>query len=398
MEPTPPGNPPERWIIHVDMDAFFAAVEVLDRPELAGLPLVVGGPGHRGVVCSASYPARAFGVRSAMPVAEARRLCPGAVFLPVRHKRYGEVSRRVFALFAEFTPLVEPLSVDEAFLDVTGCGRLFGPPEEIARQIRERIRAEVGITASAGVAQVKLAAKIASDLCKPDGLLVVPAGGVAEFLAPLPMGRLWGVGPAAQKDLARLGVKTIGDIARLDPKWLEQRFGKFGESVSRHARGLDDRAVTPPSAAKSVGREETFDRDVTDLDLAEKHLLYLSGRVARRLRRHGLKGRAVTLKVKYADFTLVTRSATLDRATDDACEIRAAVLSLLPKTQVGARPVRLLGVSVSGLLLPGQADQGLLFDEEARRRKAALNLALDRIADRFGEDSVLPGALVEEEE
>ncbi|MBU2488280.1 MAG: DNA polymerase IV [Proteobacteria bacterium] len=397
MEPRSPDNQPEPWIIHVDMDAFFAAVEVLDRPELAGLPLVVGGPENRGVVCSASYPARAFGVRSAMPTAEARRLCPHAVFLPVRHKRYGEISRQVFSIFADFTPLVEPLSVDEAFLDVTGCQRLFGPPEEIARQIRARIRAEVGLTASAGVAPVKLAAKIASDLCKPDGLLKVPAGGVAEFLAPLPMGRLWGVGPAAQKELAKLGVKTIGDIARLDPEGLKRRFGKFGETMVRHARGLDDRVVHPPEAAKSVGREETFLQDVRDPAQARRHILDLSGRVARRLRRHGVKGRTVTLKVKYADFSLITRSATLDRATDDGGEINAAALSLLKKTQVGTRPVRLLGVSVSSLLTPGQASQELLFDQETRRRKASLNLALDQIADRYGEQTVLPAALVEKD-
>ncbi|MBW1989234.1 MAG: DNA polymerase IV [Deltaproteobacteria bacterium] len=387
-----------RAIVHVDMDAFFAAVEVLDDPSLAGLPLVVGGGEARGVVCSASYEARAFGVKSAQPVATARRLCPGAVFLPVRHRRYAEVSRQVFAILAEFSPLVEPVSVDEAFLDLTGCERLFGPAAKAAAQIRRRIAEEVGITASAGIAINKLCAKVASDLCKPNGLLEVPPGTEAEFLAPLPLSRLWGAGPAAQKELAKLGITTIGALARADAAWVEKRFGKWGASMHAHARGIDPRPVRPPAAARSVGKEETFDADLYELARAHNKLLSLCGRVARRLRKKQARGKTVTLKVKYADFVQITRSATLEHPTDDAGEIYRACRALLARTQVGSRPVRLLGVTVSSLHAPGMAEQKGLFDQGLSQRASRLNAAIDAIADRWGDHSILPAALVDEED
>ena len=380
-------------IIHVDMDAFYASVEVLDRPELAGRPVVVGGRSRRAVVSSASYEARRFGVRSAMPVGAALRLCPAAVVLPVRMERYVEVSRAVMGIFRRFTPLVEPLSLDEAFLDVSASRRLFGDGAEIAARIRAAIRGELGLAASAGVAPVKLVAKMASDLAKPDGLLVVPPEEVLDFLAPLPVGRMWGVGPEAEKRLLSLGARSIGDARLLSGDLLASRLGKLGSMVFDFCRGIDPRPVEPPEAAKSVGREVTYDTDITDPEEARLRILALCGRTARRLRRKFVAGRTVTLKVRYSDFVSVTRSATLPEPTDDASVIFAACLALLSRTKVGEAPVRLLGVSVSGLLPDDAPRQASLFDPDAPGRRRNLNKALDSIADRFGEDAVLPGSI-----
>lgn len=388
-------DPRPTAIIHLDMDAFYPAVEVLDAPELKGRPVVVGGSRERGVVSSASYEARAFGVHSAQPMAKAMRICPHGIFLPVRMDRYMEVSRRVFEIFRRFTPLMEPLSIDEAFLDVTGSTRLFGRPEEIARRIKETVFRETGLTVSAGVAPSKFVAKIASDMEKPDGLTVVPEDGVREFLDPLPVGRMWGVGKVTQKALAEMGIRTFRDLSRTPVEVVEERFGRSGAKMHRLSIGLDEREVRTEHDPKSMGREETFPEDITVLEVAERELLSMANRVARRLRQDSLMGSTVTLKVKYNDFKLITRSASLPAPTDDAQDIYRAVSGLLSKTAVGKRPVRLLGVSLSKLEEAGVEGRLSLFQpEEASRRKKDLNAAVDRIADRFGETVIGPGRLL----
>ncbi|RJX35429.1 MAG: DNA polymerase IV [Desulfurivibrio sp.] len=384
-----------RDIIHLDLDAFYASVEVLDNPTLKGLPVIVGGSSDRGVVSAASYESRAFGVHSALAIVIARRLCPQGIFLPVRMSRYAEVSEQVMAVFRQYTPWVEQISVDEAFLDVTGCQSLFGSAVEIAGQIRSRVRAEIGLTVSAGVAGCKLVAKIASDLNKPDGLTVVPHGREAEFLAPLPIKRLWGVGRKTQTALRLLGVQTIGDLTRFSLDFLEKKFGQHGRHMYFCARGLDERPVECSHCTKSIGNEETFDQDLTDLQQIRKELLRLATRVGERLRRHHFTGRAVTLKVKYHDFISISRSLTLTRPTNDSRELYQAALSLLPRTQAGSKPVRLVGIAVDKLQddsLPRQLD---LFGGKKTDRQE-LNRALDRINARFGAHTIKPATLTDD--
>lgn len=387
-----------RAIIHMDMDAFYASVEALDDPTLKGRPVIVGGSRTRGVVSSASYEARRYGVHSAQPMATAMRLCPHGVFLPVRMARYREVSDRIFEIFCRFTPLVEPLSIDEAFLDVTGSVGLFGPPVDIARKIKEAVRRETGLTVSAGVAPCKFVAKIASDLRKPDGLTVVPEKEVREFLAPLPIERLWGVGRVTREALALIGVRTIGDLSRIPLEVLEAKFGRQGLHLHFLSQGIDDRDVETERVPKSIGSEETFPQDLLETSVMLREILSMSMRVSRRLRREGLVGRTVTLKVKYKDFAQATRSVTLPHPTDDGREVFRCCRSLLLRTQAGTRPVRLLGVSVSQLRSREQKGQLSLFekgrDEERRRR---LSEAMDRILDKFGEDGIVPGTLLERE-
>lgn len=384
-------------IIHVDMDAFYASVEILDNSQLAGKCVIVGGHGNRGVVCAASYEARDMGVCSAQPIVRAKKLCPKGIFLPVRMKRYMDISERVFSIFSRFTPFVEPISIDEAFLDVTGSTRLFGPGERIGADIREAILKEIGITASAGVAQNKLVAKIASDLCKPDGLKKVEPQDTLSFLEPLPISRLWGVGPVALKKLELLGVTTIGEARRLSRKLLKDNFGKFGDAIYDFSRGIDPRPVEPPAAAKSVGREITFDKDVTDNETARKKLLYLSEQVAVRLRGRGVCGRTICLKVKYSDFTQVTRSATIEIPTDDTLVIFELSKKLMQKTLIGKKRVRLLGISASHLARPGVAWQPGLFDSHGdMEKRKKLHQAVDNIRDKFGSGAVSPASLVKD--
>jgi len=384
-----------RQIIHLDMDAFYAAVEVLDNPKLKGQPVIVGGTSKRGVVSAASYEARKYGVHSAQPMAAARRRCPHGVFLPVRMGRYREISDQVFGIFRRFTPLVEPISLDEAFLDVTGLTRLFGPPEAVARRIKGLIEEEVGLTASAGVASTKLAAKIASDLEKPDGLVVVAPDRDQEFLDPLPIGRLWGVGRATREALTLLGVETIGDLGRLPVESLVRKFGDHGRKLHRLARGLDEREVTPWREVKSIGAEETFLEDILQVEEAKREVLRLAVRSARRLRRHGFLGRTVTLKVKYHDFKQITRSETLARPTDHAGEVFQTACRLLEKTAAGVRPVRLLGLSLSHLTIQETEGPALLFEEGVGRRKNRnLDQALDAITDKYGEEAIMPASLL----
>jgi DNA polymerase-4 len=310
--------------------------------------------------------------------------------------RYQEVSEEIFGIFERFTPLVEPVSIDEAFLDVTGSARLFGEGREIAGRIKEMVRAETGLTVSAGVAPTKFVAKIASDLQKPDGLTVVPPEGVSAFLAPLPIGRLWGVGAATQRALEALGVRTIGDLGRIPAERLEARFGKHGVHLHQLSMGVDPRPVEVTREVKSVGREETFSEDLADGDAIRRELLALAMAAARRLRRKGVRGRTVTLKVRYADFSLITRATTLPRGVDDGGEIFRCCCGLLEKTAAGQRPVRLLGVSLSNLETAGGQRQPSLFGEDqGSQRQGRLNRALDRIQERFGEGAIRPGTLLE---
>ena len=386
---------PHRSIIHLDMDAFYASVEQLDNPDLKGKPVIVGGSSIRGVVSAASYEARKYKIHSAMPIAQALRLCPRGIFLPARMKRYSEISKKVFSIFQKYTPLVEPLSLDEAFLDVTSSGKLFGTADDIARQIRKQVFAEIGLTISAGVATSKLVAKIASDIKKPDGLTIVPAGGEAEFLASLPIKRLWGVGRKTQKSLALLGIRTIGDIAALSPELLEQKFGKHGRSLYHASLGMDERDIETERETKSVGHEFTFDSDLIETRTIQRELLQLSVMVAGRLRRKHLLGKTITLKVKYHDFKQITRSSTIDEYIADSKRIYKEVLQLQRKTEAGKKPVRLLGISVSGLQQENDSEQQFLFPEmQAGRKRKEINKALDAIQEKFGSTAILPGRLL----
>ena len=385
-----------RRIIHLDMDAFYAAVEVLDNPALRGRPVVVGGNSNRGVVCAASYEARRFGVHSALPLLTARKLCPQGVFLPVRMARYQEISRRIMDIFLRFTPLVEPLSLDEAFLDVTASQSLMGTAEEMAIQIRALVRETIGLTVSAGVGASKLVAKIASDLNKPDGLTIVPIGQEEAFLAPLPIGRLWGVGPTTRETLTLIGVKTIGDLSRLPPAILTAKFGKAGLMLHESAQGIDPRPVEPRQEAKSIGNEETFAEDLRDKKRIEQELLALCLKVGKRARSHGLVGRTVTIKVKYRDFVQVTRSLTLPEPVADDKSLYQTGRLLLAKTEITLRPIRLLGISLANLSPVGAIGQLSLFGASRTKTKdCRLYQAIDTISDRYGSGSIVPAALVE---
>lgn len=383
-----------RHIIHLDMDAFYPAVEVLDNPALRGKPVIVGGGKERGVVASASYEARKFGVHSAQPMATAMRLCPNGIYVPVRMSRYREVSQRIFRIFHRFTSLVEPLSIDEAFLDVTGSVRLFGKPVDIAQNIKETVFRETGLTVSAGVAPSKFVAKIASDMDKPDGLTVVHPDLVREFLDPLPIRKMWGVGKVTQGDLARLHVRTFRDLRQMPVEVLERKFGKQGVKMHFLSMGLDEREVVPEQDTKSIGHEDTFAADITDLDPAKKELLALAHKVARRMRKDEVTGKTVTLKVKYCDFTRITRATTLSEPTDDASEIYSAVCTLLEKTAVGRRPVRLLGISISHLSTDSDSQLSLFREDKRSPKKGRLNTALDSIQDKFGDKGIRPGTLL----
>jgi DNA polymerase-4 len=379
-------------ILHVDLDAFFAAVEQRDRPELRGKPVIVGGggPDDRGVVSTASYEARKFGVRSAMPLRTAGRLCPDGIFVPVDGTKYQAESRRVMTILRRFTSRVEQVSIDEAFLDVAGSEALFGPPEEIARRIRSAIREETGLTASVGVATSKLVAKIGSDLRKPDGLVVVPAGEEAAFLAPLPVSRLWGVGPATATALAELGVRTIGDLAALPPDALVRRFGKHGAELIDRAHGIDRDPVHEPDAVKSVGHEHTFDRDTSDPEELERTLLGLADGVAWRLRGMGRRAGTVVVKVRDSGFRTVTRQAPLPEPTDLTEPIFRTALGLARPEMRGKR-IRLLGVTGTHLDEPDQ--MGLFTTEDERRHRAMA--AADALKRKFGDRTIVRARLLD---
>lgn len=384
-----------RAIIHVDMDAFYASVEMLDNPELQGSPVVVGGTSDRSVVSAASYEARKYGIHSAMATVKARKLCPHAVFLPVRMNRYREVSSQIMHIFHAYTPLVEPISLDEAFLDVTGSTRLFGSGHAIAVEIKNRIRGETGLTASAGVATSKLVAKIASDLQKPDGLTIVEPGREREFLASLPIGKLWGAGGRTIESLALFNVETIGDLAALPGETLEANFGKHGRHLYLSANGIDERPVVPAREVKSIGHEETFSEDLTDLTVIRAELLELATRVGERLRRHNRQGQTITVKIKYFDFTTCTRSHTLPEPTSDTREIFHHSLELLQKTEAGRKPLRLAGISVSNLNTSGRRYQQNLFSTNRQKEKNwRLHVAVDEINQKFGNRTILPAKII----
>src|SRR6188508_1984226 len=379
-----------RTILHVDLDAFFAAVEQRDRPELRGKPVIVGGmPPGRGVVSAASYEARVYGVHSAMSITEAHRRCPHGVYLPVDGRRYQQASREVMAILRRFTPQVEPISIDEAFMDVTGSRPLFGEGPEIAAAIKAAVRDDVGLTASVGVATTKLVAKIASDLRKPDGLVVVPSGEEAAFLAPLPISRLWGVGEKTATVLAEYGVKTIGDLAELSPDLLVRRFGKQGASLVSRAVGLDDDPVHEGDPAKSVGHETTFDVDTSDPEIIERTLLALSDGVAGRLRSAGVRASTIAVKVRDSSFRTVTRQRTLAEPTDLTEPIYRAALDLA-RPEVRGKKIRLLGVTASGL---GEREQLSLFEADDPRRRRVVE-AEDTVRHRFGDRAITRARLV----
>jgi DNA polymerase IV len=384
------GRPPEP-ILHVDLDAFYASVAVLKDPTLQGKPVIVGGTGARGVVTSASYEARRYGVRSAMPSVRARRLCPDGIFLPPDFDAYRVHSNRFREVLLAHTPLVEPISMDEAFLDVGGAALLFGPPEAIATKIRREVVREVGITCSIGVAPTKFVAKLASDGCKPDGLLHVAAGEVASFLEPLPVGRLWGVGEKTAELLGRLAIRTVGDLGKTPMTILERLLGEAAAShLAALARGVDDRTVVPYEAPKSIGHEETFDRDLDDEQEILRELLSLSGRVAARLREDGYRSRTVTLKVRLANFTTLTRSRTRTDPTDLGADLYRIATELYRRLPGAKRRVRLLGVQAGGLVSAGAQQLALLHGE----RWNDVERTVDRIERRFGPGSTKPASLL----
>ena len=376
----------KRTILHVDLDAFYASVEVLDNPALAGRPVLVGGTGPRGVVAAASYEARRFGVHSAMPMARARRLCPQAVVLPPRFDVYQAKSTAVHAIFAACTPVIEPIALDEAFLDVTGATRLLGDGRQIGEAIRARVRAEIGLTASVGVAPNKLLAKLASDDAKPDGLLVVEPGTELAFLHPHPVGRLWGVGPATLARLERFGVETIGDLAALPEASIVDALGKaHGAQCHALAQGRDDRPVEAGRETKSIGQEETFPRDVADREALQREVRRMAERVGSRLREHHLAGRTVTVKVRFHDFRTITRSRTLPSPVDTAPAIARSAGELLDEVDISGG-VRLLGVGTSGLV-DAVARQLTLDDalpDEVAPEWDDASRAVDEVRRRFG--------------
>jgi DNA polymerase-4 len=372
------------------MDAFFASIEQLDDPALRGKPVLVGGVGGRGVVTAASYEARVFGCRSAQPMAVALRLCPHAMVVRTRFSRYREVSNRLFELLGRFTPLVEPLSIDEAFLDVTGTERLFGPAVEVAKAIRRMVRAELGVTASVGAAPNKFLAKLASDLNKPDGLTVIPADRIDEILAPLPISRIWGVGPRTAARLEGLAIRTIGDLRKFSPEFLRQRFGMEADRYLRLGRGMDERAVTPDHQAKSIGQERTFGENLMDPEDVRSELLEHCENVGVRLRRHALRAGRITVKIRDGEFTTCTRSRTLGEATDQTHVIWNTARTLFDEWAISRfKPVRLIGVSTADLTR-GDVQLGL-FDHQSSEKQRRLDQALDGINDRFGKSTMRRG-------
>ncbi|MQA07172.1 MAG: DNA polymerase IV [Pseudonocardiaceae bacterium] len=381
-------------ILHVDMDAFYASVELRKRPELRERPVVVAGGSTRGVVLSANYPAREFGVRSAMPAARAKRLCPRAVFLPPNFPEYREASEAVKAIFAEITPLVEPLSLDEAFLDVGGAlRRLRSTSGAIARQIRGRVTEELELTCSVGVAPTKFLAKLGSGLAKPDGVIVVPRGQELRFLHPLPVTALWGVGKRTAEQLRELGLETIADVAATPLRRLRRSLGTAtAEALYALANGQDERAVVPDAAEKSIGAEETFETDHHDRELLKRELLRLSERTAASLRSREMHGRTVSIKVRYADFTTITRARTLSVATNLAREVYATASALLDE-QVPPGAVRLIGVRVEQLTSEADFAEQLTLGAPDRGWREAEHAA-DEARARFGTAAIRPATLL----
>ena len=389
---TAPVDDSTATILHVDMDAFFAAVELLDHPEVRGRPAIVAHDSARSVVTSATYEARAYGVRSAMPVSQALRLCPGVTILEPHMQKYREYSSRVMTIFSEVTPLVEPLSIDEAFLDVSGARRLLGSPAQIAMLIRQRVRNETGLTCSVGAASTKFVAKLASGRAKPDGLLVIPASDTLSYLRPLPVGALWGVGASTQEALSRLGLRTVGDVADTPLRVLTKALGEAsGSKLHDLASGIDQREVTPVAREKSVGHEVTFEFDISEGDRLRRELLRMSAQTAVRLRKNGLAGRTVSLKLRFADFRTVTRSRTLAEPTNVGRRIYDEVAAAYDAMGVQGVPIRLIGVRVEQLE-SAATDRLALWDPDDEWRDA--ERAIDEVSARFGSGAIGPASLV----
>jgi DNA polymerase-4 len=383
-----------RVVMHVDLDAFYASVEQLRKPELRGLPVIVGGagvPGERGVVAAASYEARAFGVRSAMPLSRARRLCPTAVFVPCDFVAYREASRAVFTILDHYSPVIEPIALDEAYLDCSGEEALLGPPQTMAVRLRDEVKASCGLDLSIGVASCKLVAKVASELRKPRGLVIVPAGQEGAFLAPLPLGKLPGCGPATAARLERLGVRTIGDLAALPDPLLGELFGQYGRVLGAHARGIDPSPVMPPGDPKSISREITFDRDQVNQAKVRETALGLLQDVGHSLRAHGLAARTVVLKIRYQPFDTQSRQATLPSPTDRDDQLADAFRRLLDTQVDRSRPIRLIGAGVSNLE-PRATQLDLLEDRSSRRVR--LDQQLDELRERYGDHVIARGMAV----
>ncbi|MHC4116435.1 MAG: DNA polymerase IV [Planctomycetota bacterium] len=382
----------KRQIIHVDMDAFYASVEQLDNPDLVGKAVIVGGdPKGRGVVSAASYEARKFGVHSAMPMSQAIRLCPGAIVLPVRMRRYVEFSKQIRAIFQKFTPQIEPISLDEAFLDVTGSLRLFGGAEKIGRDIKGQIKEQLGLIASVGIAPNKFLAKLASDLDKPDGFVVITDENKQRILDPLDVSRMWGVGKVTEKTLKAKGISTIGQLRETPPETLRSMFGDQTQHVLRLARGVDDRDVESDSQAKSISSEQTFSTDISDKETLTSVLLGEVEDVAQRLRQNGLEAKTISLKLRYGDFRTITRSNTFDPPTNVTKRLwRQAEEVFLKWQKKSAGALRLLGFGASGLQKAG-AGQLQLFPEPEQEKQKRLDRAFDEIRGKFGDDALRRG-------
>jgi len=380
-----------RTILHIDMDAFFAAIEVLDEPSLTGKPVIVGGSTNRGVVSTANYEARRFGVHSAMPLFMAKEKCPHGIFLPVRKKRYAQVSRRILDILNDFTPLVEQVSIDEAYLDITGTGELFGSPEDLARRIKERIRKDTGLTCSVGIAPNKFLAKIGSDMKKPDGLTVISGNDVEEFLSRLPVEKIPGVGKRSLERLHRYGIRMFGDLRRFSQERLSREFGKFGHRLYELAKGKDSSLVVPSREAKSIGSEETLASDTNDPSILKRRATAHADKVARTLREEGLKGGTITIKIKFGDFSAITKSQTLAEATDSFKTISETAVNLLLSQPLRVK-VRLIGVAVSNLVKSAaDAQLGLFEKDHDKVKEGSVDQAMDKIREKFGTEVIRRG-------
>ncbi|MFQ5952665.1 MAG: DNA polymerase IV [Candidatus Omnitrophota bacterium] len=385
-------NKKKRYIVHVDMDAFFAAVEQRDNPDYRGKPVVVGanpkGGKGRGVVSTCSYEARKYGIHSAMPISIAYRKCPHAIFLRVSMAKYARESRKIFEILEKFTPDIEPVSVDEAFLDISGSYQLFGTPLETCRKIKSAIKKETGLTASIGLAPNKMTAKIASEIGKPDGLIKVEGKELLSFLHPLPVDKLWGVGEKTKRELVKIGIRTIGDLARRGVEELEDYFGKHGVHAWELANGIDPRGVEPIYEVKSISNEHTFEEDTSDEHEVKDELMRLSEKVSRRLRKSGLKGKTITLKIRLSDFSTFTRAHTLKGETNFIDDIYKNIILSLEEFDIKKKPVRLVGVKASSLIESSRKTDLFEGVSEEAKKKERLHKALGRIIDRFGEGAI----------
>ena len=385
-------------ILHIDMDAFYASVEQLDNPALKGKCVIVGGTSRRGVVSAASYEARKFGVHSAMPIFQARQKCPEGFFVPVRMARYKQVSRQIMAILHRYSPLVEPISIDEAFVDISGCERMYGAVNEVAGAIKQQILEQTHLTCSIGVAPSKFLAKIASDLNKPDGLTIIKPQDVASFIQTLPIKKVPGVGRVSEKQLTELGIRFLGDVNRLPPDLMIKRLGKFGHRLVNLAQGIDRSRVTPYSPPKSISREQTLSQDTNDIQQLKLFLLRHAERVAQDLRRHGYKARTVTLKLKHSDFRIVTRRCTLPAPTHSSKALYKHAVMLLDAYRLGRRRLRLIGLGATGLAPAQQTRQADLFSQcqIGNRRWEKVDQVIDGIRQKFGRDSLRRASLAED--